>query len=421
MNPKKFSFQSPFMIFLAMGLGLATGYWEIGGLTDVATAASDIFINLLKLISLPIIFLSITATLTGMKSLSEMKIIGKKVFTYTLATTLISATVALILFKLINPVQDTSIIPEGTEAPVPAQASYLKYVVDIVPSNLFQAFIDNQVIGIAFVAIFFSFAILSLPQDKKELLHQFFASLFAALLKMTGFIIKLMPIGIWAFTAILMKDLQQNYAHFNSLMLYLLCVTGANLLQGFVALPILLKAKGIPPLATARGFSAALTLAFFSKSSNATLPVTIRCAQEKLQVTPKIANFSLSLCSVINMNGCAAFILTTTLFVAMSNGLAFSNFEMVAWIFIASIAAIGNAGVPMGCYFLTSAFLLGMDVPLYLMGLILPFYTLLDMLETALNVWSDGCVAVIVNKELAGEKTPADEGSLQDALPSAGV
>jgi Na+/H+-dicarboxylate symporter len=107
------------------------------------------------------------------------------------------------------------------------------------------------------------------------------------------------------------------------------------------------------------------------------------------------------------MNGCAAFILTTVLFVSMSNGMVFSPAEMVGWIFIATIAAVGNAGVPMGCYFLSSAFLAAMNVPLNILGVILPFYTIIDMVETAINVWSDSCVATIVDKDFKNEAIPA--------------
>jgi len=104
------------------------------------------------------------------------------------------------------------------------------------------------------------------------------------------------------------------------------------------------------------------------------------------------------------MNACAAFILTTVLFVSMSNGIAFTGPEMFLWIFIATIAAIGNAGVPMGCYFLASAFLAAMNVPLNILGVILPFYTMIDMLESAINVWSDSCVAAVVDKEVAADE-----------------
>jgi Na+/H+-dicarboxylate symporter len=121
-------------------------------------------------------------------------------------------------------------------------------------------------------------------------------------------------------------------------------------------------------------------------------------------MSPKVANFTLPLCTTINMNACAAFILTTVLFVSMSNGIIFSAAEMFLWIFIATLAAIGNAGVPMGCYFLASAFLAAMNVPLNILGVILPFYTMIDMLESAINVWSDSCVAAVVDKEVAQDE-----------------
>ena len=188
-------------------------------------------------------------------------------------------------------------------------------------------------------------------------------------------------------------------------MLYLGCILEANLFQGFVILPLLLKWKGISPWQTAKGSLKPLTLAFFSKSSNATLPVTLQSAENHLEISPRVANFSLPLCTVINMNGCAAFILTTVLFVAGINGHVFSAFDLILWIALATIAAIGNAGVPMGCFFLSSAFLIAMDVPMAMMGLILPFYTFLDMVETSLNVWSDICVTSIVDRELKQEET----------------
>ena len=99
------------------------------------------------------------------------------------------------------------------------------------------------------------------------------------------------------------------------------------------------------------------------------------------------------------MNACAGFILITVLFVSISNGMHFSIYQMIMWIFLATLAAVGNAGVTMGCYFLTSAFLSSMNVPLYLLGLILPIYTIIDMLESALNVWSNSCICTVIDKE----------------------
>ena len=131
--------------------------------------------------------------------------------------------------------------------------------------------------------------------------------------------------------------------------------------------------------------------------------MAMRCAEENVGISRRVASFTLPLCTTINMNACAAFILITVLFVSMSQGMTYTLPEMGLWIILSTIAAIGNAGVPMGCYFWASAFLATMNIPLHILGVILPFYTLIDMLESAINVWSDSCVTAIVQKEISQE------------------
>jgi Na+/H+-dicarboxylate symporter len=391
------------LLFAAMGIGLLTGWFDNPTLNALANGTSDLFLRLLKLISLPIIFLAVAATITGMKDLQEMRTLGRKVFLYTLGTTLVAATIALGLYLLINParnVLDTTLPLSFSEGGAQSK-SYLSFLMNIIPANLFQAFAEGNVMGVVFVSILLSISILFLPAEQKNFLNQLFASLFAAMIKVTSFIITLMPLAIWAFITLLVKDLHNHSAQISRLMLYLTCVVAANLLQGVVILPLLLKFKKISPWQTFKGMMQPLTVAFFSKSSNATLPVAIRAAEQHLGISSRVSHFSFPLCSVINMNGCAAFILTTVLFVSTVNGMTFSPLDFIGWIFLATCAAIGNAGVPMGCFFLTSAFLVGMNIPLYMMGLILPFYTLIDMIETALNVWSDACITAAVDKDLA--------------------
>ena len=145
----------------------------------------------------------------------------------------------------------------------------------------------------------------------------------------------------------------------------------------------------------------ALTLAFFSKSSSAALPLSLKCAEERAHLNHKVARFSFPMCTTINMNACAAFIFITVIFVSQINGASFSYFQLILWIFIASISAVGNAAVPMGCYFLASSLLAANNVPIEILGLILPVYALIDMLETAINVWSDSCVCALVDKDLS--------------------
>ena len=145
---------------------------------------------------------------------------------------------------------------------------------------------------------------------------------------------------------------------------------------------------------------AAVLMALFSKSSAATLPVTIQCAEERLKADPKVARFVLPICTTINMNGCAAFILVTSLFVMQQGGVELTWTTMLTWLVISVLSAIGNAGVPMGCYFLTLSLMSGIDAPVAVLGIILPIYTIIDMVETAVNVWSDSCVCAMTDNDL---------------------
>ncbi|QVL55623.1 MAG: dicarboxylate/amino acid:cation symporter [Simkaniaceae bacterium] len=387
-------------MILALLLGGILGFFDLPFVVSLADVISKLFINMLKLISLPMIFLAIVSTLSRMTSLSEAGVLLRRILTYTVATTLIAATIGMILFLIIQPVN----LGEAVGVAVPRQGNYLSFLMKIIPENPVQPFLENNVLGMAFLAAIFSIAILKLPKEQNHLLRDLFGALFSALLKVTSALIFLMPLGIFAFTIQFVQSIKGNAAQLQQLMLYGLCVIGANLIQGLIILPLMVKLRGGSPMRTARAMFPALTMAFFTKSSNATLPLALECAKNRLGVSDKTASFSLPLCSIINMNGCAAFILITLFFVCGSQGIVFSPLQMIPWIFLASFAAIGNAGVPMGCFFLTTAFLIGMGVPVELMGIILPLYSLFDMVETALNVWSDSCITAVVDKDL---KTPA--------------
>ena len=145
----------------------------------------------------------------------------------------------------------------------------------------------------------------------------------------------------------------------------------------------------------------AVLMALFTKSSMATLPVTIASAENNLKAKPEVSRFVLPICCTINMNGCAAFILVTSLFVMQNGGVTLSLATIALWVLIAVIAAVGNAGVPMGCYFLTLSLMAGMNMPIWVLGVILPVYAVIDMIETAVNVWSDSCVCAMVDKDVA--------------------
>ena len=207
----------------------------------------------------------------------------------------------------------------------------------------------------------------------------------------------MLPLGIVAFAAQLSSQVSAGVVA-DSLGLYTLVIIGANLLQMFVVLPLFLLARGLNPVKVFRAMTPAVLMALFTKSSAATLPVTIRSAEERLKAKPHVARFVLPICCTINMNGCATFILVTSLFILQNGGVELTLGTMLLWLCIAVISAVGNAGVPMGCYFLTLSLMAGTQSPaLGIMGIILPIFTIIDMIETAENVWSDSCVCAMVN------------------------
>ena len=219
--------------------------------------------------------------------------------------------------------------------------------------------------------------------------------------------VTIIPLGLFGFISVTVLELRQGIG-LKGIGEYLAIVVLANLVQGFVILPLWLKLNHIKPYETMRKMLPALSLAFFSKSSAGTLPVTIDTAEKNLKLNPKISRLVLPLCTSLNMNGCAAFIFTTVIYLMQNNGSELTLATMALWVIVATITAIGNAGVPMGCFFLSASLLASMNVPITLLGIILPFYSLIDMIETALNVWSDVCVAKVVH-----EKALLDEEALK--------
>ena len=385
------------ILVIAMLLGIGTGLLGETISLQAAETVSTLFLNYLSMIAAPIVGLAILSTLLNMQGIDEMRGLGKKVLIYTLLTTTLASMIALGLFLLFDPVSSAA-KTIGITPPV-SQGSYLRFIVEIIPSNIFKAFMENKVISIAFLGFLFGITAHFLPQEERATLKKGFSSLFQLFLKIAGLASKVMPIAVWAFMTLLVKELQEQRDGIDAIWTYLGVIVSANLVQGLIVIPLLLKMKGLSPLRIAKGGMQAILLAFFTKSSNATLPISLKVSRENLGIRPEIANFTLPLCTVINMNGCAAFILTTTLFVAGLHGHTFSPIDLAFWVFMSVLAAVGNAGVPMGCFFLSSAFLIGMGVPLTTMGLILPFYTLIDMEETALNVWSDLSVAALVEQD----------------------
>ncbi|MDN3508082.1 MAG: cation:dicarboxylase symporter family transporter, partial [Simkaniaceae bacterium] len=319
--------KSQWLILLAFLFGGIAAYFPMAPLHHAISLVAELFLKALKLISLPVIFLSIVSTITKIKNPQVTRILAGKVLKYTIFTTLIAASVGLLLFIVFH--HDANAVTTATNS---TAHSYLDTIRAIIPSNIVEPFLENNVLGVAFLATILSLALIKVESKDKETVTSFFHALFQSMLKISSFFITLLPIGIFAFTYEFFHSLASNDYDLQKIGYYTICVLGANLIQGCIILPMILKRKGISPIHAFKKMSPALAVAFFSKSSNAALPLTLERATKGLGVKDETAQFSIPLCSVINMNGCAAFILITTLFVATSEGMAFSLPTLLAWI-----------------------------------------------------------------------------------------
>lgn len=386
----------------AMALGIANGLWGGEMLHQTAQIISSIFIRLFKFISIPIIAVSIITTLASISQSSDSGKIFRHTIFYTLFTTVLAAALAAVLFVVFAPENVAVSASAALEGAAPA-GSYLDYVQSVIPDNILSPFLSANVLSVLLISAAVGIALAKMPAGRpQEVLTAFFAGLQSVLFTIVGWIILALPIGLFGFFSVLAIELTAGVA-IGGLGSYFGAVLSANFIQMLVILPLVLLARGLNPIRVARGMFPALMVAFFSKSSAGTLPVTMACS-EKLGVRKPVSRFVLPICTTINMNGCAAFILITVVYLMQNAGAEITAGTLAAWIVISTIAAIGNAGVPMGCFFLSASLLASMNVPILLMGVILPFYAVIDAIETTLNVWSDSAVAAMVNRDIYGDK-----------------
>ncbi|WP_131781827.1 dicarboxylate/amino acid:cation symporter [Legionella gresilensis] len=392
-----------FLYSLMIILGLLSGWSGSPELKALGLFISDVFIRIFKCISLPIIALSIIVTLSSYRTDGSMRSVWRRAMTYTLGTTFVAATISCLLYISIKP----GLIESFTQPVLSKdnnQLTYLSYISHLIPSNILSPFLEQQVLGVLLIGIIFGVAIRFIPEpESRQAITSFFKGAHGMFMVITSWIIRIIPLGLYGFITTTMIQLRDGMT-IKGIGEYLLIIILANLIQGFIILPLWLKSQGIKPFKAMKGMLPALSVAFFSKSSVGTLPVTMETAEKNLAVKPEVSRFVLPLCTSLNMNGCAAFIFATVIYLMQNHGIVISLPSMALWVVIATVAAIGNAGVPMGCFFLSASLLASMNVPITLMGIILPFYSLIDMLETALNVWSDSCVAKVVDEKLSRAK-----------------
>lgn len=392
--------------FGALIIGAVLGWMQIPSLNGLFDFIATVFTRLFQFIAVPTIALAVITTLAELGGKKETGKIFVHAVTYTLLTTFAAALVGLVLYNVIAPGNlPADVVGAGT-ADVPQKLeklTYYEHFLSVIPNNVLQPFLAGNVLSVLLIAAFAGLALAFMPgSENRDVLLKGIKGLQELLFTMIRGILYVLPIGILAFAAQLSAQIEAGVI-VGSLGKYVAVVLGGNVIQFFIVLPLFLLVRGLNPLHVFRQMSPAVAVALFTKSSAGTLPVTLASAENNLKVNTKVSRFVLPICTTINMNGCAAFILTTSLFVMQNAGIELTMGTMITWLFVAVLAAVGNAGVPMGCYFLTLSLMSSLGVPLGIMGIILPIFTIIDMVETAENVWSDSCVCAMTDHDLQGK------------------
>lgn len=369
----------------ALVLGAVLGSLGLAKLDGFFNFVASAYTRLFKFIAVPTIALAVATTLASLGAKRSTGRLFLHTIAYTLLTTLAAALVGLGLYVLIAPGNlPADVIAGNTAAALgaaPEPETFYEHVLNVIPDNMVHPFLAGNVLSILLVATAAGFGMAAMKDspEKAALLKGVFG-LQELLFTMIKGLVWTLPLGIVAFSAQLAAQVKAGL-DVGSLGKYLAVVLSGNLLQFFVVLPLFLILRRIDPLRVLRAMSPAVLMALFTKSSAATLPVTVNSAETRLGAKPEVARFVCPICCTINMNGCAAFILVTSLFVLQNGGVALTLPTMLLWVLIACISAIGNAGVPMGCYFLTLSLMAGQGMPIGILGVILPVYAVIDMIE----------------------------------------
>ena len=391
----------------ALVVGAILGLLGLDWLNGLMDFVATVYTRLFQLLAVPTIVLAVITTFATFGSKGSGKIFARTLI-YTLLTTFAAAAIGALLYVAIAPgnLPVEALSAEGTQeeishlSPLASQLSYYDHILSVIPNNIVKPFLEGNVLSLLLLAFAVGIGLSKLPDsENKSVVVKGLLGLQDLLFLLIRGLIWTLPLGIVAFSAQLSAQVSAGVVA-DSIGKYVLVVLGGNVIQFFIVLPLFLLARGLNPIHVLGRMSPAVLMALFTKSSAATLPVTMESAEQRLGMRKEIARFVLPICTTINMNGCAAFILVTSLFVMQNGGTPLTLGTILLWILISVVSAIGNAGVPMGCFFLTLSLMSGIGAPVAILGIILPIYTIIDMVETAENVWSDSCVCAMTDHDI---------------------
>jgi Na+/H+-dicarboxylate symporter len=387
--------QLHWQIVIGLLAGLIAG-GVLGESVDYLEPLGDIFLRLLRMVIVPLVVSSLVVGTTGIGDASRVGRLGGKAGLYYLASSGASIFAGLVAVNVIRP-------GVGAEVPLREVPETLSVGVDslgeiflrIIPQNPVRAMVEGDMLGIIFFSLMLGLFMNGLPDGQKSTLVGVFRAFFELMMRITDFIIRLAPIGVFALMARVVGT--AGLEVFGPLLLYMLTVLLSLAIHAGLTLPLALRfLGGVDPLEYVRAVAPALLTAFSSASSSATLPLTMECVEERAGIHNEVTSFVLPLGATVNMDGTALYECVAAMFIAQVYGIELGIGQQILVFFTALLASIGAAGIPMAGLVMIAVVLRAVGLPMEGVGLILAVDRILDMCRTSVNVWSDsvGCAVV---------------------------
>ncbi|MBU6274097.1 MAG: dicarboxylate/amino acid:cation symporter [Bacteroidetes bacterium] len=400
-------------------IGLLAARWGCSGVVLTwLKPLGTVFVNLLKLLAVPLVLVSLVDGVTGLRDLRKLSSMGGRTLLIFLCTTVLAVTLGLVMVNIVRPGDYLSTERrEDLKARFSTQTDQgfdnaqafkergpLSPLVDMVPDNLFHALSNNtSMLQVVFFALFMGVAIMSLPSDQTQSVRDLFGQLNRIVLLMVDYVMAFAPIGVFALIASLIADLAGNdpakaLELLGALSVYALTVVLGLALMLLVVYTTLVRVfGGLSPRRFFRVMSPAQLLAFSTSSSNATLPVNLECA-EKLGVREEVRTFVLPLGATVNMDGTSLYQAVATVFIAQAFGTDLTWAQQLTIVLTATLASIGSAGVPGAGMVMLVIVLQSVGLESAGIALIVAVDRILDMMRTVVNVTGDAMTAVLVDR-----------------------
>lgn len=407
---KKIKISLPIQILIALALGVIFGIF-FHEYVKYISWAGDIFIRLLKMIVVPIVVSSMIVGVASIGKTGGLGRIATKTLTFYVVTTLVATFVGLALVNTIEPGVGSSLVNQASSAEHLAGAERVplgQQLINIVPENIFQDLVENDMLAIIFFSILFGYFVTLVGEKSSATIINFFEAVFEVIMKIVLTIIKVAPIGVFAIVAKMISmqagDMAKLADIAQSLGLFVLIIWIGCAIHFFIIMPSIVYFLGHEnPWRHMKKMSTAILTAFSTCSSGAALPFSMKDSQEKCGISNKIASFTLPLGATINMNGTALYEGVAVIFIAQVYGIDLSFVEQLIIVVTVLFSAIGAASIPMAGLVMLSVALSVAGLPMEGIGLVLAVEQLCDMPRTATNSYGDMCAAVVIAKS-EGEK-----------------